>query len=58
MLFPVVYYVNSERVTMKDKIRLNIEGGSFIDFEVTRDTLEKLSRYCEKRFPEKNWKFV
>lgn len=42
---------------MKDKVRLKIEGENFIDFEVTRDTLEKLFQFYQKRFPEKNWKF-
>ena len=41
---------------MKNKIRLNVEGEGFVDFEVGPETLDKFSRYCEKKFPEKEWK--
>jgi len=40
----------------KNKIHLNVEGVGVVDFEVDLETLEKFARYCEERFPEKEWK--
>lgn len=37
-------------------IRLNVEGNRIIDFEVKKETFEKFSKICQKRFPDKNWK--
>lgn len=46
-----------DHIIMKDhRISLNVENFGVVEFDVSEETFRKFSRYCEQKFPEKNWK--
>jgi len=38
------------------RISLHVEKFGAIEFDVSEETFRRFSRYCEKKFPEKDWK--
>lgn len=40
----------------KHKIGFKVENIGMVEIDVSEETFRKFSEYCEKEFPEKNWK--
>ena len=36
--------------------RFNLEGGSHFELDLDKEKFERLSKLCEKEFPDKDWK--
>ncbi len=40
----------------KYTFRFNIEGGGHVEFDLGKERFEELSEFCEKEFPDLDWK--
>jgi len=40
----------------KYTFKFNVEGGGSVDLDVTKEEFEKLSEFCEKELPDRDWK--
>lgn len=38
------------------KFRFNVEGGEFVETELSKDRFESLSKFCDKHLSDNNWK--
>jgi len=38
------------------KFRFNVEGGEFVEMELSKDGFESLSKFCDKHLSDNNWK--
>ena len=36
--------------------RFNLEGGNSLELDLDQERFEKLSEFCDKEFPDKEWK--
>jgi len=40
----------------KHTFQFNIEGGDHVEFDLSPENFEKLSKICEEEFSEKKWR--
>jgi hypothetical protein len=38
------------------KIKFNLEGGNSLELDLSKEQFEKMSDFCNKELPNKNWK--
>jgi len=35
---------------------MNLEGGKYLEFNLSKERFDKLANFCKTKFPEKEWK--
>jgi len=37
-------------------LKLNLEGGQFVELDLSEERFKKLAQFCQTHFPDKDWK--